>query len=394
MSNISILFAIDAENLLAAGKVDSAIELCKKGLEQHPNYPAALGLLARALKTKGDFDEAHEVLQQGLAKFPFCKELSIVSQYSSAVFADTYKNKNLTSIELRDKSKQVEKLVVEDNFNNLTIDTDNFPTKIAFLEDNDSTLSSSLEKLNSLKQSINSSYDDDDEISTDDFDFDEIPNLDETELEDEDMEEGYEEDYEFFEEEDDQDEEYEDDFDDFDENVINSGKFLEYIVQGSKPLTKDSIINEDQFTRAKISSGNLSLIPGLNEKYTFRDVRKNVNHFKPITEVPEFTKFNKYIELNKNLNNIDNSDLDVISQIKKSNIPNKLSIEEIANQIHELSDNEIEVDQKDIKIIPTETLAQIYLSQGANKEAISVYKQLISMDHPKSKEFKKLIKTL
>lgn len=70
MEEISLLFAIQAEQLLNEGSVDEAIELCSKGIELYPDYPSAYFLLANAYITKGDLLKAEETINKGLELFP------------------------------------------------------------------------------------------------------------------------------------------------------------------------------------------------------------------------------------------------------------------------------------------------------------------------------------
>lgn len=62
MSDISPLFALEAENLLTNGHTEDAIELCKKGLEVYPDYPAAISILAKAYNLLGKKDESDNII--------------------------------------------------------------------------------------------------------------------------------------------------------------------------------------------------------------------------------------------------------------------------------------------------------------------------------------------
>lgn len=50
MSEISLLFAVEAEQYLLAGMVNEAVDLCRRGLKIYPDYPSALNILNRAEK--------------------------------------------------------------------------------------------------------------------------------------------------------------------------------------------------------------------------------------------------------------------------------------------------------------------------------------------------------
>ena len=75
MSGISLLFAVEAENLLKEGKVQDAIDLCIKGLESYPDYPAAHIILAKAYDKLGDTDNSLKTFQNVSNKFPLQKQV-------------------------------------------------------------------------------------------------------------------------------------------------------------------------------------------------------------------------------------------------------------------------------------------------------------------------------
>ncbi len=70
MNDISPLFAVEAEQLLLAGFTREAIDLCRKGLEQYPDYPTALAVLARAYEAAGDAGKAGEALRAAVELSP------------------------------------------------------------------------------------------------------------------------------------------------------------------------------------------------------------------------------------------------------------------------------------------------------------------------------------
>jgi tetratricopeptide (TPR) repeat protein len=69
MADISPLFAVEAEQLLMAGQIEEAIELCRKGLEDYPDYPAALSVLSRAYITSGNAGEAGKIFSRAKKMF-------------------------------------------------------------------------------------------------------------------------------------------------------------------------------------------------------------------------------------------------------------------------------------------------------------------------------------
>ena len=62
MSEISPLFAVEAEQMLLAGFVGDAINLCEAGLKEYPDYSSALAVLARAYAYKGNSIKSDEII--------------------------------------------------------------------------------------------------------------------------------------------------------------------------------------------------------------------------------------------------------------------------------------------------------------------------------------------
>jgi tetratricopeptide (TPR) repeat protein len=75
MNEISPLFALEAEQLLLAGYVDDALELCKQGIEIYPEYASAYGILAKAFSEIGDMEFAIATISSALERFPLNKSL-------------------------------------------------------------------------------------------------------------------------------------------------------------------------------------------------------------------------------------------------------------------------------------------------------------------------------
>ncbi|MCO5251534.1 MAG: hypothetical protein M9949_08955 [Candidatus Kapabacteria bacterium] len=64
MEDINVLFAIEAEELLAEGRIDEAISLCERGLEVYPDYAAAVAILAHAYSLSGDSQRSQQVIEK------------------------------------------------------------------------------------------------------------------------------------------------------------------------------------------------------------------------------------------------------------------------------------------------------------------------------------------
>lgn len=69
MEEITVFFAVDAEQFLISGFPQEAIDLCRRGLEAYPDYSAAYTVLARAYKALGEDDKAADILDKAAEKF-------------------------------------------------------------------------------------------------------------------------------------------------------------------------------------------------------------------------------------------------------------------------------------------------------------------------------------
>lgn len=76
---MSPLFALEAEELLLSGEIAKAIELCEKGLEVYPDYPAALAILAKALEMSGNSEKSQEKIRKARNFFQSNKTASTTS---------------------------------------------------------------------------------------------------------------------------------------------------------------------------------------------------------------------------------------------------------------------------------------------------------------------------
>jgi hypothetical protein len=79
MSEISVLFAVEAEQLLLTEMYDEAVELCEAGLKIYPEYASAYGIIARAHNALGRKDEALKTLETAIAKFPTNRLLATIN---------------------------------------------------------------------------------------------------------------------------------------------------------------------------------------------------------------------------------------------------------------------------------------------------------------------------
>lgn len=70
MSDITPLFALDAEELMLAGNLDDAIDLCKRGLEVYPDYAMGHYIIANSRFLAGEVDDAKGIVASALEIFP------------------------------------------------------------------------------------------------------------------------------------------------------------------------------------------------------------------------------------------------------------------------------------------------------------------------------------
>ena len=71
MEEISLLFAVEAEQYLLAGMIEEAIELCVKGIQAYPGYAAGYSILAMAYRQKGENEKAREAVNSASENQPF-----------------------------------------------------------------------------------------------------------------------------------------------------------------------------------------------------------------------------------------------------------------------------------------------------------------------------------
>lgn len=64
MDEISVLFALEAEELINENKLDEAIKLCEAGLKIYPDYASAVAILAHAYLLRGDSQKAENIIEK------------------------------------------------------------------------------------------------------------------------------------------------------------------------------------------------------------------------------------------------------------------------------------------------------------------------------------------
>ena len=116
MSEVSVLFAVEAEQLLLAGLTKDAIDLCLQGLNVYPDYPAAFSILAKAYKEIGEKDRAEETIGKALNKFPTNRQLAFVSKTITEESKPFVSSKDFDSEFNNFKSESINSSEIIDNF--------------------------------------------------------------------------------------------------------------------------------------------------------------------------------------------------------------------------------------------------------------------------------------
>ncbi len=78
MGEISVLFAVEAEQLLLTEMYDEAIDLCYEGLKLYPEYASAYSIISRALVKLNKKDDALNNINNAIKLFPSNKLLKSV----------------------------------------------------------------------------------------------------------------------------------------------------------------------------------------------------------------------------------------------------------------------------------------------------------------------------
>ena len=334
--DISPLFAVDAEELLENGQVQEAIDLCLRGLEAYPGYPAGEAILARAYKLSGDEDKANTILEVAIEKNPLNRALETLKKFNLEIenvekvekvarFSQSSEefnfSRNLDSIEEN----------VEFDFANDELDISDFND---FQEDDTQNSSDVKEDVFDLYDDDFSSFEDDNEIgqvteANDDF------GLDEDLLENEEH---------------------------IDEVEIPENPFEYTEIQVFSSVEK-KIEASDNF---EIAYDNIDLIPGLrNNNYHLQGINFQQEELINVSFNYDF----KYFPANHQIK--------LPSYLKDYEINNL--IDKLANaKIGNIRDNIPEPQLLDFEVedIATETMGEIYYEQGAYNEAIKVFEKL------------------
>lgn len=306
MSDLSPLFALEAEQLLLDNKIEDAIFLCNSGIEEYPNYTAAYAVLAQAYIQQNNIDASLKAIKNGLSYFPEDIKLQTISKklQESGDNSTLYKKPN-------------------------KINLDNLENKIPDTPD---------EKID--EDNINALFDE----SQDKVEISDLPNV---------------------------------------KNIEVSEKNIE--LQTDIIQDYDFDISEDSNTkREDLLATNLNLIPGLeNNPLLIRKEHKEQHYI--VDLLPDFPPFDIEYPLHndKDINMLRN----LAIQLEEA------SIKPLRSTIK--TEDPYQVDS-DVKIVASETMANIYTQQRAFPQAIKIYEVLAEKESDSGKKefFNKKIKEL
>ena len=360
MSEISPLFAVEAEQLMLAGEVDEAVRLCLEGLDVYPGYSAAYLILIRSFREKGKYDDAMDIIRKAEEKFP--RNPGIIALKS----------------ELRSASKEISTPALDpENASETSNNTNKENISLSEgIEENQNS--------ESFKKVKNQSSDeiipviDEDTAKTDE---DVIAETDNEKEEPVDFE----------------DKVIENDAD-FDVDAI-SKKFetQKESDKTTKGLPLSILLDIDpgeQYESSKtIKHDDPNLIPGIDfsplgistDNITIPELKSTPVFFPPF---PEFSR-----------GDFDLGGVDTLSTVKRADnedsIPTTLSgpsqtIEELARRLESLKkegSSDIKLPESELKKpVVTETIADIFISQGLYDAAIDAFNELIT-SYPDKKEY-------
>jgi tetratricopeptide (TPR) repeat protein len=373
MLEISPLFAVEAEQLLMAGLIDEAYELCSAGLEEYPHYPSGYQILAKCLIEKNDIEKALNVTKNALTIFPSNKQIKQL--YNDLKEAE----------EVIDKKELIEKSFNPD-YSNSDISS-NIITDDVKIEEIPEILSENIieqeedKELLEIVEFAESEIDEDikiveyEELSSEYKDIVEIAEnnsenfLNENNTDIDSLENNELEDY-----------EAEEEIIHYEDNEFKSqGAFLKLILHEE--------INQADFNHLK--ANNLELIPGLEYsplKLMVSKVDKKV-YIHELPEFPDFPVFEKIKQKEKSKNLFSMSKNDLPDEFIKNDPFAQLAqkLDNVKNPGKSNIKNDIEIsDTNENEVVVSATLAKIYESQGAIEKAIEVYVALSDKEPEKT----------
>lgn len=439
--SVSPLFAVEAEELLIQGKAQEAINLVQEGLIEYPKYPSAFGILAKAYKMIGNDDDANEILESAVYTFPQSKTLKAILDPNSlkqpkefnidkaveirnrrfkiidetpisTYFTDEISNNSdfeldnepvefeskfevdeyyfdneddivnaPTYINIKSLTNKKLNIVINSKNYNLIPFSKNIPefffsnsnnSLFKFIEFPDFELPLSIEvfKENLKNESQNNSFSLDDSIETFNTILANRDILDEEIIHKEINSNNKSNDLEY-------------------ENINDSiplenslSKFDDFEIQKDEDLEQDFLNNELENIRQieSISSNQFQTNDEENEINSIEDILGIIADDSDfVSSVENNEDFNTTLNELENLleEKKESKVADVFKEIIKSDVEPRMSLEKIGEELSEFASDEIE-EITDLDDFATETLAEIYIEQGAYQDAIDIYNKLIA----------------
>lgn len=377
MNEISTLFAVEAEQLLMAGLIDDAYEMCIAGLEAFPNYPSGYFVIAKCLIEKKDYNQASKIADDAIALFPANRQIrQLIKDIKESIEA-------LDKVEIIEESIE-EEIIISDIADEDIIDeaTDEIIDGIV----DDIADSSIIEELEN------------DEISdyqVNQFETPEIELLVESNIETEidliNEISNEEELIEFH-----------------DNSILEINDEITESIENENPYSnKESfmklILNDDENNSNEnfLKANNLDLIPGL-ESSPLKLMQFNQEpkiFIKDIPDFPPFTKFDKNIRKPKqNINTFSFNSNDIPNDFLENDPFNLLAkkLDKVKTpKIDSLKAKDFNISEEENPLeIMSITLAKIYEQQGAYQSAIDVYQKLMLKDQGNAESFRQEIEKL
>ncbi len=410
MKEVSPLFALEAEELSLKGDLERAVELCENGLKEYPDYPAAWAVLIQAYEQMDNIDVASDKLKEARERFPNNEALNRIDEELREKTAEAEPSEEISESKGEEGENAVEpepKTEPEAEETETLEEANESEAAPEKAETSDEkTKEQAVEEIETVPEDNEEFVES--ESSPDSIEIDvseekiEEPEVQEPEAEEEKAEindeESEEEDEEFetlepeehfveLEGEEEKSEtpsgaeaEIEDAEEEKESELELPGGFFNYLTEYEKRFDMSPSLAKD-----------ITAVPGLEELES--DVPLNLKTYKsrpiPPEQVPDLPRIKIVAEADKS---------SVVENEKSEQIlARRENLEEISNRIKEasapLSDEEFEGENSGGGIV-SETMANIYIAQGAYEAAAKAYKELLSQNPDKKEYFMDKLKGL
>ena len=366
MEDISPLFAVEAEELLEEGKLEDAIELCKKGIEAYPDYPSAYTILASAANRLKNYDLSLEYLKKALDEFP-----------GNKVIKGTYsKTEELAKNEIENEPPQTDEDIMIGTDKHTVSEEESAQEEENKLEEESKQHSEeNTEDIREEKTELHEETAVEEENKTEEKTESEPEEL-ETEIEQKKESEIIDEESGIIEE--DSETKLQEDEEDIQEDKTELTKSNSESAHEAEDKVKSPEIDEINYNYTEpenLRAAEIDLIPG------FKISSIEASNYDAGMKVKNYNRFlRSKMEVNTKDLPEDNPYSKIAENIKKS----KIEPEKTAPK------KEIE-NKNDPAAIVSDTMANIYYRQGAYMQALEIYKKLIEKNPSKKEEYEERI---